>query len=131
MNTPSLKTLATITNYPRELRLVLVCTSAQTLIDWLDKPQPFGCDSAFQGFKTVNHGYMSVSGERFHDMKLAMANELCGTYGVEYQRAGKGSKSPAFKYCNSGDGYSATLLYVNGRYRVGCWADIVERGNYE
>lgn len=53
------------------------------------------------------------------------------TCGVEYQPAGRNSKSPAFYYCNAGDTYATTVLKVDGRFRVGCWGDIVERGNYE
>ena len=68
---------------------------------------------------------------RMHDIKLSIADEIIGTYGVEYIEAGSNSQSPAIWYCNSGDTYTTTLLYVAGRgYRVGCWGDIVERGNY-
>lgn len=53
-----------------------------------------------------------------------------GTFGVEGIEAGKGSRSPAIDYLNTGDSYELTLLHVRGRYRVGCWGDYVERGNY-
>lgn len=54
-----------------------------------------------------------------------------GTFGVEHIAAGSNAKSPAIDYLNTGDSYDLTLLYVRGRFRVGCWGDIVERGNYE
>lgn len=54
-----------------------------------------------------------------------------GTHGVEYIPQGHNSKSPAITYCNTGDSYGVTVLYVNGRYRIGTWGDIVERGNYD
>lgn len=60
----------------------------------------------------------------------AGAREL-GTFGVEYIQAGQGERSPAIDYLNAGDTYSDTVLYYNGRFQVGCWGDIVERGNYE
>jgi hypothetical protein len=67
----------------------------------------------------------------FHDLKMSMANELLGTYGVEHIPHGKNKRSPSFEYCNAGDTYASTLLFVNGSYRVGSWGDIVERGNYD
>ena len=53
-----------------------------------------------------------------------------GTCGVEHQTAGSNRRSPAIDFLNTGDPYELTLLYVRGRFRVGCWGDIVERGNY-
>ena len=55
---------------------------------------------------------------------------LIGGYGVEYIPAGAGNRSPSIRYVNLGDTYETTILYVRGRFRVGCWGDIVERGNY-
>jgi hypothetical protein len=53
-----------------------------------------------------------------------------GTFGVEHQPAGSNRLSPSFDYLNAGDSYELTLIYIRGRFRVGCWGDIVERGNY-
>ena len=53
-----------------------------------------------------------------------------GTFGVEYTAKGKGRKSPAITYLNSGDTYESTILFINGQFRIGCWGDYVERGNY-
>ncbi len=55
----------------------------------------------------------------------------CGTFGVEHIGRGKNSRSPAIEYLNAGDTYATTVLFVRGQFRVGCWGDIVERGNYE
>ena len=52
------------------------------------------------------------------------------TFGVEYIARGTNANSPSITYLNSGDPYTLTLLRVRGRFRVGCWGDIVERGNY-
>jgi hypothetical protein len=52
-----------------------------------------------------------------------------GTFGVEHIRAGHNRRSPAVEYLNSGDTYDLTLLHINGRFSVGCWGDIVERGS--
>lgn len=64
-------------------------------------------------------------------LRLEALNAELNTHGVEFVPAGRGRKSPAFSYLNTGDTYATTILRVNGRYRVGCWGDIVERGNYE
>lgn len=53
-----------------------------------------------------------------------------GTFGVEHIAAGRNAKSPAIDYLNTGDSYELTILYIRGRFRVGCWGDIVETGNY-
>lgn len=62
---------------------------------------------------------------------LARIDNILGTHGVEYIQQGHDSKSPAILYCNAGDAYSTTIMKVNGRFRIGCWGDIVERGSYE
>ena len=53
-----------------------------------------------------------------------------GTFGVEGSEAGRGRRSPAFDYLNTGETYELTVLYIRGRYTVGTWGDIVERGDY-
>jgi hypothetical protein len=65
------------------------------------------------------------------ELKMCAIDDITGTYGVEYTRKGSNSKSPAFAYCNTGDSYAATVLLINGRFSVGSWGDIVERGSYE
>jgi hypothetical protein len=61
---------------------------------------------------------------------MSMLNDALQTYGVEYIARGSNAKSPAIEYCNAGDTYTPTLMFVRGNYVVGCWGDIVERGNY-
>ena len=64
-------------------------------------------------------------------VKLTAIDCLIGTFGVEYIR-GKGTqRTPSIDYCNAGDCYNVTIYRVHGRYRVGCVADIVEKGNYD
>ena len=67
----------------------------------------------------------------FHDVKMNMLDVALNTFGVEYIRRGHNQKSPAIEYCNTGDTYATTLLYIRGTYRVGDWGSIVERGNYD
>ena len=63
--------------------------------------------------------------------RMERIDEVLHTFGVEFIPKGHTSKSPAIAYCNSGDTYDWTVLKVNGQFRVGCWGDIVERGNYD
>jgi len=63
--------------------------------------------------------------------RMERIDQVLRTFGVEYIPAGKGRRSPAILYCNAGDTYDTTVLKINGRFSVGCWGDIVERGNYE
>jgi hypothetical protein len=63
------------------------------------------------------------------DLRLHALNAELGTFGVEYAE-GRGS-SVSFDYLNTGDSYGTTVIrFMDGRYRVGDWGTIVERGNY-
>jgi len=62
---------------------------------------------------------------------LAAINAILYGCGVERIDEGSNQRSPAIDYVNMGDTYDTTVLVVRGRFRVGCWGDIVERGNYD
>jgi hypothetical protein len=62
--------------------------------------------------------------------------------GAETIRPGDGPRSPSIEYANRGDTYAPTVLYLDGvtdggrstgrgRWAVGSWGDIVERGRYQ
>jgi hypothetical protein len=63
--------------------------------------------------------------------RMDAIDTILGTHGVERIDRGHNAKSPTIVYCNAGDTYDTTVLKVNGRFRVGCWGDIVERGQYD
>ena len=63
-------------------------------------------------------------------VKLEAINDLMDAHGVEFIPAGSNKRSPAIEYINLGETYRDTVLWTRGRYIVGCWGDIVERGNY-
>lgn len=68
----------------------------------------------------------------FVQSKLTSIDYLIGTYGVEFIPKGHNERSPSIDYCNTGDSDGTTMMFISGRgYRVGCWGDIVERGNYD
>lgn len=123
-NLPSIKTLKTIVpERARELRAVLE-TTKRSEVEALLESGKYPVTDAW--YRQCYHPL------EFQTTKLSIAGEIIGTYGVEYIPAGKGRRSPAIEYCNAGDAYTATLMYVSGKgYRVGCWGDIVERGSYE
>lgn len=49
-----------------------------------------------------------------------------GTFGVEGTCQGNGDPVD-LQYLNTGDTYATTLLHFEGRFRVGCWGDIMEQ----
>lgn len=116
-NLPSIKTLQTIAgDRAKELRSILEISKRSELEAVLDK------------YPTASKWYQSCYNPlELHTAKLAIADEIIGTYGIEYCH---GSRS--FAYLNTGDPYSATLIrFFNGQYRVSDWGTIVEKGRYE
>jgi hypothetical protein len=124
MNLPSVKTLKTIAGERAlELRKVLEITKRSELESLLETGN----------YPVTHNWYRScLHPMAFGTAKLSIADEIIPrSCGVEYIPAGRGVNSPAIEYCNTGDTYANTLMYVSGKgYRVGCWGDIVERGNY-
>lgn len=47
------------------------------------------------------------------------------TYGVEYLGLHKRSGYGVY-YCNAGDPYATTVLFIGPRLIVGCWGDLME-----
>lgn len=66
------------------------------------------------------------------DALLATEAKFCdlGTFGVEHIERGNNQRSPAIRYLNTGDSYGLTVMVIRRRFVVGCWGDVVERGNY-
>ena len=65
--------------------------------------------------------------------RMTALNHEAGTYGIECVRESPNdcTSAPAFKYLNTGDTYTPTIIrWRNGRYVVCDWGSIVERGNY-
>lgn len=58
--------------------------------------------------------------------KANKIDAILRTYGVEFlgqhRRTGAG-----VYYCNAGDTYATTVLFIGPRLVVGCWGDLVER----
>ena len=50
---------------------------------------------------------------------------------VEFIPSGKGDRSPSIEYLNTGDPYEVTVMKIGGgRWVIGAWGDIVEKGDY-
>jgi hypothetical protein len=122
-NLPSIKTLREIANErARELRKVLATTSRRELETLLDSGKyPITRKWYYQCYNPMS----------MQCAKLSIASEITECHGVEYIEQGSNDKSPSIEYVNAGDPYVPTLMWTRGRYVVGCWGDIVERGNYD
>jgi hypothetical protein len=74
-----------------------------------------------------------VGAESRAEVRMKAADELLGTYGVEYIRGRRSWDrywyDVVLLYCNAGDTYAPTLLYnpKTGSYRIGSWGDYAER----
>jgi hypothetical protein len=76
---------------------------------------------------------------RFHHgpdlwtLKRECINKAAGSgfHGVEYLGEMKRARPwPVHVYyCNTGDTYAGTILFIGPRMVVGCWGDLVERGS--
>ena len=53
-------------------------------------------------------------------------DRLIGTYGVGTIGVHKRSKA-LVEYCNGGDTYATTIIFVGSRLVVGCWGDYAEK----
>lgn len=59
--------------------------------------------------------------------RLEEVDRIIGGFGVEY--VGRFSEYPPvehFRYVNTGDAYSITIIYRDGVFSVGCWGEMVE-----
>ena len=61
------------------------------------------------------------------EVKMPMANDIIGGFGVEYCGHVDMRDGPPLEYVNLGDTYDTTLCRFQGRYVVCSWGDIVER----
>lgn len=136
--TPSVKTLlqlteryshATMTSMDAAKLLRRILTADDdTLRELIGHPALAGAGGGRDWRHLLNVPFVSRMNEETCKMDLAVA--LLGLHGVEGIPAGRGRKSPAIEYCNAGDSYAITLMCINGNYRVGCFGDVVERGDY-
>lgn len=63
-----------------------------------------------------------------HEMQMAALDEILGSFGVEFINLEPDNyRDPqGIEYLNMGGTYRETLLYQNGRFRMGCWGDALE-----
>lgn len=64
---------------------------------------------------------------RYRNNARTAVDAVLRTYGVEYLGRNKRTKDEVY-YCNAGDTYATTVLFVGPHLRVGCWGDLIERG---
>lgn len=53
---------------------------------------------------------------------------ILGTHGVEYLGYHRQRRIGVY-YCNAGDPYANTVVFLGPVMRTGCWGDYVERGH--
>ena len=70
------------------------------------------------------------SGNTRPSKTLQQISDVMDGCGVESIPAGHNSRSPGIEYVNMGDAYDTTVMWT-GRFRIGSWGDIVERGSYD
>lgn len=82
------------------------------------------------------------SGAPFAAGTLDAIAAMIGADGAGLILPGDGPRSPSIEYANLGETYAPTILYLDGvssggrstgrgRWAVGSWGDIVERGRYQ
>ena len=123
-NFPSVKTLMRIKGMDREravlLRRVLKCGGRIALADIVaEKPEAFA-----ETDKWLKRCWKVPSRP---EIKMRMADEIIGGYGVEGAGEVDMCYGPPLEYVNLGDTHDVTLCRFRGRYRVCSWGDIVER----
>ena len=63
--------------------------------------------------------------EPFRVEAMRQIDQLIGTFGVEYLgRTRKGDRE--VYYCNAGDTYATTVIFVEKTLRIGCWGDFFD-----
>lgn len=114
---PSVKTLMTIPGLDKADALTL-----RKVLDGRLDPQSVDA--------RIEHPHFGAPPSFKWEGKLRAANVLLRTFGVEWCEfeCQRGQSDPeGFHYCNAGDTYNWTLLYVPGKgFRVGCWGDLIE-----
>jgi hypothetical protein len=81
-------------------------------------------------------------GAPFATDTLEAISAILAECGAESIPPGDGPRSPSIEYVNRGDTYDPTILYLDGvshggrstgrgRWAVGSWGDVVERGRYQ
>jgi hypothetical protein len=57
----------------------------------------------------------------------AAIDKVLRTHGVEYLGVRKRADEDVY-YCNAGDTYASTVIFIGPRMVVGCWGDLIEAG---
>ena len=122
MSYPSVKTLSEITDKPKELRSIIEGNLTEADIE-------ARYPATWKWLQSCYHR----PAVRSHIVRMYLADELLGTYGVEGLDLRAGRKCD---YCNTGETYDGTLVAIgkpgwfggfDWSYRVSSWGDIAER----
>ena len=108
MNTPSIKTLSSITDKAKQAKELLLMSRSELEQTTIGAARVAECLHPPQTW----------------DIRLTCLNVLLEGHGVECFQLKNGSW---VEYINMGDTYTPTIVRVNGHYRVTSWGDIAER----
>lgn len=117
-NIPSVKTLeAAFPTKGKALRHLLQSSSAVR-----EHPAAIALERQSFNPHTLSHLRMTA---------LNAETECFGVEHCHHASADAHCVGACFDYCNTGDTYVTTIIrFEDGRYRVGDWGTVVERGNY-
>lgn len=71
----------------------------------------------------VRSMWKETSSRREARMKI---DRQIATHGVEFLGIHKRTGEDVY-YCNAGDTYATTIIFIGPRLTVGCWGDLVEK----
>lgn len=117
------------------MRVINAMTLAEIASALSTKANPLTPQQASRLRKACRESQQACWGEYPRDLKRVMdeANDLLKACGVESfnlrVRCRKywGDEIRWVTYVNVGDTYNTTLLFWEGKYRIGSWGDLVER----
>jgi len=82
-------------------------------------------EKAKELIKVCLTGFERTYGHISHDWAahLEKVDKILGTHGVEGIR----EHGQEIEYCNTGESYALTVMYHNGKLKLGDWGSIVEK----
>ncbi len=90
---------------------------------------------SYEGLYNIEPGLTQLYNmSRFHathdEIKRLIINNMLNAHGIKLLGVYKTS-GEVVEYCNAGDTYIPTIIFIGNRLIVGCWGDMVERNQIE
>lgn len=110
------------------IRRIWLCKKQEQLLQILEEEESHALKNTVTWVNACYHF------PKMRDIKRTAVDEVLRTSGVEYLGMYKGRsvwRGHHVYYCNAGDIYATTIIFIGGALRVGCWGTLVERGVIE